>query len=257
MSGDAEPLPLAGITVAVTRTAEQGGQLEAMLEALGATCESHPLIHVQPAIGRLTEILGREAAWEWILFTSANGVRAFFAALPRARSTKAVARSKIGAVGPATAGVVAENGRAVDLLPGTHTAEALAAAMAERADAPGARILWPRGDRSNDRFDVLRTLGATIDDVVSYRTAPDEDGARSLAERVSAGEIDVVAFASPSAVRSFAAVAGSTTGSAKVAVIGPVTEAAATEAGFQVAIRAAEHTMQGFARAICAHLRGE
>jgi uroporphyrinogen-III synthase len=257
MNGDAEPLPLAGITVAVTRTAAQGRELEGLLDALGATCESHPLIRVEPLVDRLTGVVGKGPAWDWVLFTSANGARAYFAALGRAASRDAVAPARIGAVGPATAAVVEDAGRTVDLVPVTHTAEALAAAMVERVDLAGARILWPRGDRSNDRFDALRALGATVDGVVAYRTVANEEGARSLARRVFDGSIDIVTFASPSAVRSFAAVAGSRSGGVKLAVIGPVTEAAATEAGFQVAIRAAEHTMRGLARAICAHVRGE
>jgi uroporphyrinogen-III synthase len=141
------------------------------------------------------------------------------------------------------------------VVPHTFAGSSLAAAMAATAPLAGARVLWPRAEGARDELAMdLRAAGARLDAPVAYRTIPLPHGAGRLAGLVAAGEIDVVTFAAPSAVRVYAGGGGSA-GRAVIAVIGPSTAAAVLDAGMPVHVAPEEHTVAALVDALHEFLR--
>lgn len=241
-------MDLRGRRVAVTRPVEGAETLIGRLEAEGARVIVTPLIRIAPvrdqrAIGRAARNAER---YDWIVFTSANAVNLFSGA----RAGALPSTVSIGVVGAATAAAVAAMGARVDLIPEPNNAEALAKALATRPIA-GRRILWPRAVHARKGFARrLRAAGAEVDEIAVYRTEPDPAGARDLRARVERHAVDVITFASPSAVNSYAASGPVDVGGARVVVIGPVTANAARRVGLAVHARAAEPGVEGLIAAI-------
>jgi uroporphyrinogen III methyltransferase/synthase len=230
------PRPLAGLRVAVTRPAEQGPDWIAALHAAGAVPESVPLVRVEPLPepADLDAGLARLAEYDAVLLTSANAARAFAA---RAAAL-GVPLSGVTAlcVGPATAAAAAKAGLAAAVPAARGDADGLLAALRAAGPLAGRRYLLPRADQARDRLpEGLRAGGARVDAPVAYRTLPVPEGARALRGRLVRGALDALTFASPSAVRSFAAVldpeAREACRRAIVAAVGPATAAALREAG--------------------------
>jgi uroporphyrinogen III methyltransferase/synthase len=229
--------PLAGLRIVLTRPREQAADFEARILALGGQPEIAPAI----AIARPEDLRALDAAlddigrFDWIVFTSANAVRAL-AGRARERGIPAarLASPKIGAVGTATAGVLAEELRAPDAIARTATAKSLGS---ELPVSPGTQVLVPHGNLADGALaGVLRVRGAVPHEILAYRTVPGEGVAR-IAAGVRAGEIDALLFASGSAVRFVAgalqrdaAGAGEPTRAA-IFCIGPSTARAAVTAG--------------------------
>jgi uroporphyrinogen-III synthase len=228
---------LRGRVVAVTRPVEAADALVARLEQEGARVIVTPLIRIAPlrdqrAIRRAARNAER---YDWIVFTSANAVAAFFNARTGMGLPDAVS---VAAVGAATAEAARTRGGRIDLVPDRHDAAALADALAALGPLEGRRVLWPRAARARRTLGRrLRSAGAEVHDVAAYRTEADSHGAQDLRARIEGGGVDVITFASPSAVRSFASVAKDV-GRARVVVIGPVTARAALRAGLPVHARA-------------------
>jgi uroporphyrinogen-III synthase len=241
--------PLRGRRIVVTRRPEQSTDLVARLQDLGATVLEIPLLEIVPPedVAPLDAAVRALASYDWIAFTSANAVRAVVErALPLAPRWP-----KIATVGPATSAAVREHlaGCAVALEPASeYSAEGLLAAFADD-DVRGRRILLPASDRARDVLaDGLLARGARVDRVCAYRTVVPAGASQALREALAEG-VDVVTFASPSAVESFVALAPS--GAAvRAAVIGPVTEARARVAGLAVVARAEPSTAEGLAAAL-------
>ena len=253
--------PLAGRRVLVTRAEEQAGELIERLRVMGAepipcaTIRSAPPVDWPP----LDAAIARLSSYDWVIFTSANGVRYFVErATERGCSPAALDRLKVGAVGRATADALARHGIRVDFVPAEYVAESLVAGI---GDVAGQRILLPRADLARRTLvDGLAAKGAYVDDVVAYRTLPAEPADCGLLGDVAAPlALDVATFTSASTVRNFVALLGErpareALGSALVACIGPVTARAAEEAGLHVDILAQEHTLDGLLRAIITFL---
>jgi uroporphyrinogen-III synthase len=238
------------------------------LEAHGAVAYICPLIRVEGAAdaAALHRAALAAADYDWIVFTSANAVRFFAAALESAGTRRVIRR--VAAVGPATAAAARDVGLPVILVPARATGDDLATAFAiavagepsDDSDAtPGAesearqlRVLFPRAREVRRTLpDTLRRHGVLLDEVECYRTVPDPDGAAGLRDRLRAGECDVIAFTSPSQVAVFTELVGPRLAAAvDVAVIGPVTASAARKAGLRVRIEANPHTLTGFVAAL-------
>jgi uroporphyrinogen-III synthase len=259
------PLPLQDRRIVVTRAGEAGTAFAARLRALGAVPLLFPAITIAPPAdpGPLDAALAGLAGYDWLLFTSANGVRAFLARLrATGRDLPPSAALRVGAVGPATAAALAAAGRAPDLVPAEQTAGGLAAALGAVA---GAAVLFPAADIARpDLADGLRERGARVDVVTAYRTLPaaPEDGA-ALAGELRAGTIDAVTFTSPSTVRGFLAMVAhgrldaaalvASAGRPAIVCIGPTTAGAARAAGLPVAAVAATQSADGLLAALLAH----
>jgi uroporphyrinogen III methyltransferase / synthase len=255
--------PLAGRTIAVTRTREQAGALADRLEDLGAEVVAFPVIETAdpqdwgPADRAIDELAG----YDWVVLTSTNGVDRFFARLlERDLDARALSGVKVAAVGSATADRLMDHLIRPDLVPADFRAEGLLEAFRERGIGPGARILIPRAlDAREILPEELRADGAVVDVVPVYRVVPAEPDPEALA-RLREGEVDVVAFASGGTAKSFLDVvegAGldprAVMSSLLVASIGPVTTASVGRLGYEVDIEAEESTMPSLVEAIAGH----
>ncbi len=255
--------PLLGKRVLITRPAGQAERFAHALREAGAEPIVAPTIAIgQPDDARAArESLARLRDYDWIVFTSRNGVDAVVALadehgdrLDRApggpfASARRFGPAKVAAIGPKTAEALAERGVRVDLIPAAFVGEAAAAELLART-APGARVLLYRAQDGRETIpDVLREHGRTVDVVAAYATRPLDDP--SLAGK--ARRADIVTFASASAVEGFVRnvpAAAELLASKTVAAIGPVTARAARDRGIRVDAVAAEFTVEGLLRAL-------
>ncbi len=249
--------PLFGKQVLVTRGREQASELSALLAEHGAEPVEVPVLQIVPPASyeELDRAIGQLDSYDWVLFTSANGVRAFLDRLAHlGRDVRALGRARLAAIGPATAHALRECRLQVDLVPEEYVAESLAAALIA-AGVEGKRLLLPRAEIAREVLaEELEKAGATVDRVVSYRTVPSRHQISRVREGLREGEIDVVTFTSSSTVRflveGLGAEASTLLDSTLVACIGPITADTAREMGIRVDVVAAEHTIPGLVQAI-------
>lgn len=247
--------PLFGRRVLVTRSREQASALSERLRELGAEPVEYPTIEIAPPrdVAPLDEAIARLRTYDWLIFTSANGVRAFVHRMnEKGMDIRALRRLKIAAVGPTTAQALQDYRLRVDYVPAVYKTEEIAAGI---GDVAGERILLPRAERAPKRLArALRGKGAVIHEVAAYRTlavgASDE-----LRALLKDGQIDIVTFTSSSTVRNLvASLQGQTPAKALsrclVACIGPVTARTAKRLGIGVDVVAREHTIAGLVEAI-------
>jgi len=253
--------PLFGKRVLVTRAPEQAGVLSQALAEAGAEPIELSAIEIVPRVDRkaLRQALDRldAAEYDWLVFSSANGVDIFFDELRRhGKDARALGRARVCAIGPATAMQLAHHGVHADLVPERFLAEGVVEALSERG-IMGQRVLWPRARGARRALVAgLERLGATVDELPLYSAAvPKEIDAGAMA-RLRAGEVDIVTFASPSAVRNLLKMLDgdrSLLEKPLIACIGPVTAAAARRAGLRVDVEAPEHTIDGLMEALLSH----
>jgi len=255
-----EKRPLFGRRIVVTRSRAQASELAAKLESLGAETIEAPAIRIEaPQDARpLRDAARRAAEFDWIVFTSTNGVDAFFGALAdQGMDARALAGRRIAAIGPSTAEHLAQHGIRADLQPEAFTGAAVAKALAAQGSLAGVRILLPRADIApKELVETLAGKGATVRDVVAYRTVPDTSGREVVRERLAQGEIDWLTFTSSSTVKNFLDAVGADAVRAakpKIASIGPTTSATLREAGLAPTVEADPHTIPGLIDAIVRH----
>jgi uroporphyrinogen III methyltransferase / synthase len=248
--------PLFGKRVLVTRSRSQASVLSRMLAERGAEAVELAVIEIKELAdaSELDDAIDQLKEYQWILFTSVNGVDAVWR---RMRALGLDARgfgaARIGAIGPATAERLQELGLYPDFISQEFTSESILKGM-KKLGVSGCRILLPRSDIApRDLVDGLARLGAEPFDVAAYRTVAPADVAAEGKRRLLAGKIDVITFASSSTVANLVALLDGDVESineAKVACIGPATAAAAAKAGIRVDILAQEHTIPGLVAAM-------
>jgi uroporphyrinogen III methyltransferase/synthase len=247
-----EKLPLFGKKIVITRDRRQAQDLAEPLEALGAETILAPMIEISMAAdpGAMDAVIDRLASYDWVIFTSANGVKHFVAALDRSMKDLRSLRAKICAIGPGTRSAVAELRLKVDVMPKEYVGESLLDALAGE-DLRGKSILIPRAAVARDLIPVeLSKRGANVDVVEAYRTGVPRD-AGDRAREALARKPHWITFTSSSTVSNFlAAVPGATFGEARIASIGPITSATLREHGLRVDAEADPHTMEGLVDAI-------
>ena len=238
-----ERLPLFGQRIVVTRDRRQAAELAEPLEELGAEVLLLPVIEIQPPADPqpLERAMLQLHAYDWIIFTSVNGVRSFVNSLGDIRSL----RAKVCAIGPATQAALEALHIKVDRMPTEYVAESLLEALADD-DLTGKRILLPRAAVARDLVPVeLTRRGAKVDVVEAYRTAVPQDAA-SRTREVLARNPNWITFTSSSTVKNFVALAGAESlAGVKIASIGPITSATARELGLVVHAEANPHTIPG------------
>lgn len=261
--------PLFGKRIVITRSREQAAELVELLESLGAEPVEAPMIRVLPPddYGPLDKAVAEAGAgsYDWIIFTSANGVDYFMRRLSAAdgeiRDLKGV---KVVAIGPATAARLSRHALKVDLEPAESRAEAIVQSLRELGEIKGKRFLLPRADIAREVLpEELRKNGAHVTEVVSYRTVlaeiereGDPDIYRMLLEK----RVDVVTFTSASTVKNFVQIFGAEQApdllnATIVACIGPVTAEAAEQYGIKTTIMPKEYTIPALVDAIVEHFR--
>jgi len=247
--------PLQGKRVAVTRPTEQAERLVEGLESLGGDTLACPTIRIGDpadpgALARSVEHLDR---YDWIVFTSVNGVRRFWSVLEKLMNRPRLPDgARVAAIGPATADALVSLGVRPVVVPDEYVAEAVADALIATDDMSGRRVLLPRAAGARKVLpDRLAAAGAVVDEVVAYEAYANPEGIAELRGAIDRGEVEMVTFTAASTVRHFVEHAGSDLGEARVAVIGPITAEAAESVGVRVDVEAEEYTVDGLLRAIC------
>ncbi len=230
-----------------------------ILEASGATAISFPTITIEPPSDpeALLRAMGA-GPYDWVVLTSTNAVNALDAArrkLGAGQGPWPAPGTRFCAVGPSTAAALEAAGLTPDIVPDEYVGEsALDALLEAGGNLDRRRILIPRAAEARDVIpDGLRAAGAVVEVVEAYRTMPvnaDDEATRRMADRIAAGEVDVVTFTSSSTVRAFRAMFGGEVGGFLVATIGPATSATVRESGYEVAVEAEEYTVSGLVRAL-------
>jgi uroporphyrinogen III methyltransferase / synthase len=252
-----ERRPLFGRRIVVTRAHAQAAEFVALLEEQGAEVIELPALRIEPPAdpAPLAEAAAQSESYDWIVFTSVNGVEAFFGALGKlGLDSRALAQSWVAAIGPATAARLERYGIRADVQPRKFSTEALAAALASADVLKDCRILCPRSDVAPPQLaDALREHGAAVTEVVAYRTVPDDACPSRVNEMLLRGEIHWLTFMSASAVQHFRSAIqpeALTSLCSEIASIGPATSDALRKLGLEPTVEAQEHTMRGLLDAI-------
>jgi uroporphyrinogen III methyltransferase/synthase len=256
---DSREAPLAGKRIVVTRAVEQSGELVRALESRGAQVVLFPMIRFAPPEdwGPVDRALSRRNDFSAVLFLSANAVRYVFERCRHLAVKFAPGDAPgpfIAAVGPATAQAIIDEGSRADYVGRDRTGELLVREL--RPQLENRAVLLPRSDRRDAALSLaLRDAGVRVTEIVAYRTMMPEARDEQLAEQIRHAEVDVIVFASPSAVRNFAVIVGADhvkkiSKRVQFAAIGRTTAKALRDARLPVAIEAEESSAKGLADAI-------
>lgn len=249
--------PLCGQTVLVTRPDHQAGDMVARLEELGARVLLQPAIEIGPPRdpAPLLAALQRLDEFQWVVFSSANGVAYFLEALRASgRDVRALGAAKLAAIGPATVAALAERGLAADVQPDEYRAEQLAEALLPAA-AAGDSFLLVRASRGRETLhDELTAAGGRVTQAVAYESRDVTAPSAEIDEQLAAGEIDWVTVTSSAIARSLIAMFGDDLRQSKLAAISPLTAGVLMDAGYEVAAVAEEFTGDGLIAALRADI---
>ncbi|RJX31055.1 MAG: uroporphyrinogen-III C-methyltransferase [Desulfarculus sp.] len=260
-----ERLPLFGRRVLVTRAREQASRLSQGLAELGAQVIEVPTIAIAPPEDPkpLSTAIALLEDFHWLIFTSPNGVEAFFRALREAgRDVRALCAAKLAAIGPATAAALTARGLAADVTAATFQAEGLLDALQEQG-LTGQRILLPRAAEAREVLpETLASWGNLVQVVPAYRSLPPAGSAAKLARALDEG-LDAVTFTASSTVHNLMAllplkrrpelIAANQAGRPIVAAIGPITADTAREYGLKVQVQPAQFTLPALIAALAGH----
>ena len=257
---------LEGRTIIVTRAASQASELSEALESYGAKVFICPTIEIREAdnYARLDEALDHLYGYDWLIFTSTNGVKFFLQRLAtRGLNVADLDEIRVCAIGRRTAEKLHDAHVHVDLIPSQSTAEGVFAAMSEfiggRDHLRGLNILLPRAAVGRDVLPKeLEQAGARVDVVTAYQTVVPENFDRGRLSAMLAGSGDCIAFTSPSTVKNLAKLfdthdLSTVLRGVVIACIGPITSAAAIEYGLRVDIEPTQQTVDALATAIATY----
>jgi uroporphyrinogen-III synthase len=250
-------LPLAGRRVLVTRAVHQAGKLSEGLRALGAIAVEVPVLEIAPpdSFDLLDEALRRIGSYDWVIFTSANTVRALSKrSVEIGAAARPKANVKVAAVGEATAAAAREAGWSITLVPESYVAEGLVA-HAGGAIGAGNRVLLARAAVARDVIpDALRGAGATVDVVDAYRNVVPQGASERLRGAVATG-LDAATFTSSSSVEHLANAAGAAGvafpfADVPAVSIGPITSQTLRGMGWEPEAEAEPHDVPGLIAAV-------
>jgi uroporphyrinogen III methyltransferase/synthase len=252
--------PLFGKRIVVTRTRKQAGALSEQLHQLGADVIELPTIRIEPPadLRAFAELVQDAHAYDWIVFTSANGVSAFFEMFYKLYDdTRDMGGARIAAIGPATAQRVRDFHLKVDLQPDEYVAEAVVREFKKEGDLENLRILIARAEEARDLLPKqLETLGAIVDVAFAYRTVAETDDRTEAKSRLATEGADMITFTSSSTVENFLALGLPWPHGMQVASIGPITSQKARDRGLTIAVEAKRHDIPGLVEAIRTYFVG-
>jgi len=242
--------------VVITRPEKQADDLARLLVKEGANPIHFPTIKIVPPPNwrELDSAIKNLEEYEWLMFTSANGVAFFFERLlAKKKDIRDLKGVKICCIGPATAQQVQNKGIKVDLVPKEFISEGILKSFSGK-NLKGKKILLARAAEARDVLpEGLKKLGAIVDVATAYQTVNSGKKKKELDELFKENQVDVITFTSSSTVNNFIKIMGSDfklLKGVKVACIGPVTAAAAKKAGLSVDIHQEEYTMEGLVSAL-------
>lgn len=256
-----ERRPLFGQRVVVTRTREQAGQLSHQLVELGAEVLEIPTIRMEPPTRReeVVDALLALNAYDWLVFTSPNGVTAFFDYFfKQFHDMRDLGGARIAAVGPATAGRLKELHLQVDLVPEEALAASIAEAFAKYETVENLRICLLRAEVANPELPAaLEAMGGIVDDIALYKTVPETEDRDGAAAKLLETGADWVIFTSASTAEHFHArfnlpELARKFPNLKLASIGPETSKALAALGLKPAVEARQHTIEGLVETLLA-----
>ena len=246
-----EDRPLFGQRIVITRPLDESDHSASLLETLGAEVLIAPTVTIGPPADwtHVDRAIERLAEFDWLVFTSANGVRYFLDRLDAVgRDLRALGHLKLAAIGPTTAEALARFRLKADLVPPEFRSESLAAALAERA--AGSRVLLARADRGRTILkDDLERI-ASVEQVAVYRNADAPSISPEIVDRIATGSVDWITLTSSAITarlhvllpESARCRIGTTT---RLASLSPVTTATAESLGWTVAVEARAYTWDG------------
>ena len=256
-----EQRPLLGKRIVVTRARQQASNLVGLLSDLGAECLEYPTIKIMPPedLEPVKQAVENLSAYDWIVFTSVNGVDYFFEQLFAAgKDVRALGRMKTAAIGPATAGRLREFGLTSDIIPKTYRAESVIEAFKDQ-QLKDKKILLPRAAAARPILPKeLKKMGAEVEEIPAYETLKVTESTDDLVQQLQDRRIDLITFTSSSTVKNFKALLPSENfkkliQGVTIASIGPITTDTASELGFEVHITADSYTIPGLVDAILQH----
>ncbi len=253
-----ENRPLFGKNIVVTRARAQASDMIARLTDLGARCLEYPVIKtVAPTdFSKLDAAIDNLSTYDWIIFTSVNGVLFFFnRLLEKGKDARALGNLKTACIGPVTAEKLKSYGINTDILPKNFRAESIVEAFASESIA-GNRVLLPRAAEARPVLPAeLAKMGAAVDEIAAYHTVKDINNAAPLIRELEDNKIDLITFTSSSTVTNFKSLLppekfNSLLENVTIASIGPITTETAQKNGFTVHVEAATYTIPGLCEAI-------
>lgn len=253
-----ENRPLFGKKVVVTRARAQASDMISRLTELGAQCLEYPVIKTVPPqnFSLLDTAIDSLDTYDWIIFTSVNGVEFFFnRLLDKGKDARNLGGLKTACIGPVTADRLKSYGINTDILPESYRAESIIAAFKNEA-VSGNRMLLPRAAEARPILpEELSKMGAMIDEIAAYHTVNDTENADRLIQQLEQGTIDLITFTSSSTVTNFKGLIPenrfeSLLKNVIIASIGPITSETAEKNGFPVHVEAESYTIDGLCEKI-------
>lgn len=249
-----EKQPLFGKRIVVTRARKQAGGLSARLRDLGADVLELSTIRTEPPVDlrAFAELVQDAHGYDWIIFTSPNGVTAFFEMFFKLYDdAREIGPARIAAIGPATAQRVKDYHFKVDLQPEEAVAESIVREFKKEGNLENVRILLTQAEQARDVLaKQLSKMGAIVDQGIAYRTVPETSDITGARRRFVEAGADLITFTSSSTVENFLALELPWPAAMRVASIGPITSKTAREHGLKVDVQAARHDIDGLVEAV-------
>ncbi|WP_018131503.1 uroporphyrinogen-III C-methyltransferase [Effusibacillus pohliae] len=253
----AEKRPLFGKRVMITRARSQASELARRIEALGGEVYEFPVIRLAPPSdwGPVDQALAALETFDWLVFTSVNGVEFFFERMREISVDIRRIRGKIAAVGSSTEEALRARGLIADLRPQQYVGESLFEALAPHLQ-PGHKILLPRADIARKELPgELRRIGCEVAEIDVYQNQPVFENAEEAVQMLKDGDIHILTFTSSSTVKNFVKILEGEDMEAildgvTVASIGPITTETARKMGVRVDVTAETHTIAGLLDAL-------
>ncbi len=249
-----ETRPLLGKRIVVTRTRKQASALSNKLRALGAHVIELPTIRIEPPtnLREFAELVQDAHIYDWIVFTSANGVEAFFDIFFKLYDdAREIGGARIAAIGPATAQRIKDFHLHVDLQPEEFIAEAMVRDLKKLGSLDNERILVVRAEKARDVLPrELSAAGAIVDEAFAYRTVPETRETSSAQRQLVQDGADLITFTSSSTVENFFALGIPWAQGMRIASIGPITSKTVRDLGHHVDVEARRHDIDGLVKAV-------
>jgi uroporphyrinogen III methyltransferase / synthase len=249
-----EKQPLFGKRIVVTRTRKQASVLSNKLRGLGAHVIELPTIRIEPPsdLREFGELVQDAHMYDWIVFTSTNGVEAFFDIFFKLYDdAREIGGVRIAAIGPATAQRVKDFHLRVDLQPDEFVAEAVVREFKKQGSIENLRILLVRAEKVRDTLPKeLSAMGAIVDEAFAYRTVPETRDTSGARRQLAQDGADLITFTSSSTVENFLALGLPWPKGMRIASIGPITSKTVRDQGLTVDVEARQHDINGLVQAI-------